>query len=188
MKRNQQKREKRAEARARKDIRCALCGGPMSQKRGKYCSEACAKNARAAQIREHGKRPYPTSVRPFTDDTVFLVHKWSQEGMTEVEIADVMARPIEQVEEALATPIADPRFPDTIEEVIFQPGQYACVDNGTFWLEPTARAVRNAVAVLTGQVKCPENVVFQAEFPQGDGIYTICETTYSTTYFCFLED
>lgn len=83
--------------------------------------------------------------------------------------------------------VADPRFPNTIKEVVLQPGQYACVSNGSFYLEPSERAVQNAIAVFSGEVDCPANVIFQAEFPQGDGIYRICESSYSTTYFCYKE-
>ena len=83
--------------------------------------------------------------------------------------------------------VADERFPDTIKEVVLQPGQYACVSNKSFYLEPSERAVRNTIAVLNGEVDCPENVIFQAEFPQGDGIYKVCESSYSTTYFCWKD-
>ena len=80
--------------------------------------------------------------------------------------------------------VKDERFPDSVVKVIFQKGQYYCINNRTFWNEPTARAWKNALDVLTGKVECPESVIFQAEFVQGHSVYKVCETPYSTTYFC----
>lgn len=79
--------------------------------------------------------------------------------------------------------IADLRFPDTMKEVIWAKGQYACIQNGTYWLKPSERAIENARKVLSGEVITPTNLVFQAEFIQGE-VYKTFETPYSTTYFC----
>lgn len=83
--------------------------------------------------------------------------------------------------------IADPRFPDTMKEVIWAKGQYACTQNGTYWLEPSERAIENARKVLSGEVITPNNLVFQAEFVQGE-VYKTFETPYSTTYFCLGQE
>lgn len=82
----------------------------------------------------------------------------------------------------------DSRFPDTIKECIEQPGQYAA------WYTTAnppleQRFIDNARAALEGEVDCPSNVIFQAEFKQGTGVFEISEvdTGYwsSTTYFCY---
>lgn len=82
----------------------------------------------------------------------------------------------------------DSRFPDTIKECIEQPGQYAA------WYTTAnppleQRFIDNARAALEGKVDCPSNVIFQAEFKQGTGVFEISEvdTGYwsSTTYFCY---
>lgn len=83
--------------------------------------------------------------------------------------------------------IADPRFPDTMKEVIWAKGQYACIQNGTYWLEPSERAIENARKVLSGEVTTPNNLVFQAEFIQGE-VYKTFKTPYSTTYFCLGQE
>ena len=45
-----------------------------------------------------------------------------------------------------------------------------------------------ATMALQGSIECPENVFYQANFTQGDGIYETHETSYSTTWFCYDEE
>ncbi len=48
--------------------------------------------------------------------------------------------------------VRDPRFPDTIREVIFQPGQFSVVSNGQFYKRTvTARAHEAAIDALRGR-------------------------------------
>ena len=81
--------------------------------------------------------------------------------------------------------VADSRFPNTIAEVIYAPGQYSCVGN-TRWLndEVPERCYINALAALQGDVECPAEVVYQANFIQGYEVYETYDTSYSITYFC----
>ena len=76
-------------------------------------------------------------------------------------------------------------FPDTVYEVIHQPGQYSCVDNGTFYTEPTEVAKEVADYLLRNGSDYPVEVVYQANFPQGSGTYKTLSTSYSTMYFCY---
>lgn len=64
------------------------------------------------------------------------------------------------------------KFPNSIENVIFESGQYQCTWDGNFNKEPTERCYRIAKEILYGKTTLPENVVFQGEFVQGSGIYT----------------
>ena len=90
--------------------------------------------------------------------------------------------------------VASETFPDTVYEVVTQNGQYhpAYADPGSFYGQ-RARADANAWAecrriaekALRGEVECPENVLYQANFPQGSGTYEIHRTSYSVTYFCY---
>lgn len=81
--------------------------------------------------------------------------------------------------------VNDGRFPNTISEVIYQKGQYACVGN-TRWNseEVPERCYNNALKVLNGEVQAPGDLIFQANFEQGTEIYKIFKTSYSITYFC----
>lgn len=73
-------------------------------------------------------------------------------------------------------------FPGTLEEVIYQPGQYACTWDGNFDKEPCDRAIRIAKELLEGGSVLPVDVVFQAEFPQGSGCYIQEQNTFLCTY------
>lgn len=82
--------------------------------------------------------------------------------------------------------VEDERFPSTIEEVVFQPGQYSPTWNGTYYNEPTDEAVEVAEMLLTDGSQIDESVVWQAEFVQGVGIYEVIESPWgSKMYFCY---
>ena len=75
-------------------------------------------------------------------------------------------------------------FPNTMREVIYQPGQYSCVDNGMIDYEYNQRAYNVAEDLLTSGSCLPKNVVFQAQFEQGDGTYVVVQNM----YFCYKGD
>ena len=97
--------------------------------------------------------------------------------------------------------VEDSRFPDTVKGVITQPGQYstkyATVEaanaiqatdskNGTYYYGTCEDSVK---AAMMGQVEMPSNVLYQANFSQGKGVW---KSVYfnsgwyaSTSYFCY---
>ena len=97
--------------------------------------------------------------------------------------------------------VEDSRFPDTVKGVITQPGQYstkyATVEaanaiqatdskNGTYYYGICEDSVK---AAMMGQVEMPSNVLYQANFAQGKGVW---KSVYfnsgwyaSTSYFCY---
>ena len=77
--------------------------------------------------------------------------------------------------------VADDRFPDTIEEVVFQPGQYACTWDGNYYKEPNEETIEAAKYLLENGTQIDESVVWQAEFVQGNGVYDII----GNMYFCY---
>ena len=82
--------------------------------------------------------------------------------------------------------VADDRFPDTISEVVFQEGQYAPTWDGAYYNEPTEAAKKVAKRLLEEGSQIDGSVVFQAEFPQGNGVYDTIESPWGTVmYFCF---
>ena len=81
--------------------------------------------------------------------------------------------------------VADPRFPDCIRSVIYQKGQYAPTWNGAIDKAPGERAVANAMRLLEGERFCPENVVWQAEFRQGRGVWRKVEEVGGVIWFCW---
>ena len=82
--------------------------------------------------------------------------------------------------------VADDRFPVTISEVVFQEGQYAPTWDGAYYNEPTEAAKKVAKRLLEEGSQIDGSVVFQAEFPQGNGVYDTIESPWGTVmYFCF---
>lgn len=77
--------------------------------------------------------------------------------------------------------VADSRFPNTLRGVVYQKGQYACTWNGAINKTPTQRAINNAKYVLDNGVTIPKNVVFQAQFKQGKGVWKYIQGH----YFCY---
>ncbi len=89
--------------------------------------------------------------------------------------------------------VKDSRYPSTIRKVLEQPCQYEGIDkNGVYFakrgnteleLKALERAWKTAKKVLENRdnIPIPENVVFQAQFKQGTGLY---KKLYNT-YFCY---
>ena len=75
-----------------------------------------------------------------------------------------------------------PSFPNTIYDVLHQPGQYC-----GFYATPTEQNIANARYVLENGSVLPENVVFQSLCTQGSGIHGTYYDPYmnNTTYFCY---
>lgn len=84
--------------------------------------------------------------------------------------------------------MASPLFPDTLQEVIYQPGQYAPAISG--WIEtvqPDERTIENARWLLENGSVLPEGVLGQSGEVQGpvyDSYYDAVLGT--TTYYCYL--
>ena len=80
--------------------------------------------------------------------------------------------------------VASEKYPNTVYEVIHQPGQYSTVS----WLAsqvPTEEAEEVTDYLLRNGSQYPEDVLYQANFPQGVGTYMTLSTSYSTMYFCY---
>lgn len=69
--------------------------------------------------------------------------------------------------------VADSRFPDNLYDVIYQnnPLQYKCTVDGNFEKTPGEETIEVAKYLLENGSQLPPNVIFQAEFKQGTGVY-----------------
>ena len=86
--------------------------------------------------------------------------------------------------------VADPRFPNTIYEVLTQKSQYGRFHwTGIVWPERASysvethavlRAYECAERILLGERALPSDVIWQAEFPQGSEVVAYQDGT----YFC----
>lgn len=81
--------------------------------------------------------------------------------------------------------VASSKYPNTIREVIYQKGQYSPTWNGAINKKPSEKAIKNAKRILNGERFCPTNVVYQAMFKQGSGVYKALKNPDGTTYFCY---
>lgn len=74
------------------------------------------------------------------------------------------------------------KYPNTMEEVISQEGQYSTYQTGEIECEPDERCLEIAEEILRFDLQkyYPDNLVFQAEFPQGSEIYE----QFGHEYFC----
>ena len=70
---------------------------------------------------------------------------------------------------------------NTIKQVATAKGQYACMRDGNAYKTPTETNKEVALELLKNGSVLPENVVFQALFKQGNGVY--CKI--NKTYFCY---
>lgn len=61
----------------------------------------------------------------------------------------------------------DSRYPDTMHDVIYQPGQYSTAKNGQIEKAATDRPRENAEYLLKNGSTIPEEIIFQANFRQG---------------------
>ena len=85
--------------------------------------------------------------------------------------------------------VASKYYPDNMYDVIYQKGQYSCTWNGMIDYEYNDRAYECAKFLLENGSMLPENVIFQAEFEQGDGTYKEIELTRGRKmYFCYKGD
>ena len=81
--------------------------------------------------------------------------------------------------------VKSPYFKEnTIRDVVYAPGQYSTVKSGAINQEPYPQTWIDMENFLRGRVDTglPENVVYQALFPQGSGTY---EHSPSGHYFCY---
>ncbi|PNV62812.1 cell wall hydrolase [Clostridium sp. chh4-2] len=77
--------------------------------------------------------------------------------------------------------VAHKEFPNTIKDVVFQKGQYACTWDGNYDREPTEQNWKNARILLEHGSVLPSCVIYQSGGKQGKGVYL--KTSYH--YYCY---
>ena len=118
----------------------------------------------------------PTVVRDFydDDDLYILSHLIYGEAGGESDECQLA------VGSVVLNRVKSSSFPNSIEGVVFAPGQYACTWDGNYDKEPSQRAIDNARYLLENGSTLPDGVVFQAQFVQGE-IYAEIDGE----YFCY---
>ena len=76
------------------------------------------------------------------------------------------------------------KFPNTLEGVIYQKGQYSTAKKLKN-ITPDTRTIDNAKLLLEGTRVCPDDILYQANFPQGTYTYKVInDSILGKTYFC----
>ena len=93
------------------------------------------------------------------------------------------------VGEVIMNRVASPEYPDSIHDVIYQKGQYACVNSARFaGLVPTKECIDAALRLLCGERRMVSSVVFQSNDLQGELFTMYTDRRLGTTYFCLSEN
>lgn len=80
--------------------------------------------------------------------------------------------------------VKDERFPNTIKEVVFQKGQYACTWDGNYDKEPSQAVIDVAIDLLKNGSQLPNYIIFHANFRQANSTYKIVDGV----YFCYYRE
>ena len=121
--------------------------------------------------------------------------KFVSEFMIDDKNLDILARIIEtevgapylddslsyEVGSVFLNRVSSDKFPDTFYEVAHQQGQYANAGSAVWYNEPSDRSKQIAQELLEHGSCLPPEVVWQANFPQGKGVYLY----HSGIYFCY---
>ena len=74
-------------------------------------------------------------------------------------------------------------YGDCIKSIALAPRQYTCFSGGGAYRTPTDLNIEVANELIANGSILPANVIFQAEFKQGDGVYA----QIGNTYFCYKD-
>ena len=146
---------------------------------GDYATGTAAESARNEKIAGMG-----LSDKPCTFDDLMLLSKiiYAEAGSEWLSDGWKMS-----VGEVVLNRVASPEFPNTIAEVLAQPGQYYGANSRYFNnLIPSLRCAQCAMRLLNGERNLEPSVVFQANFRQGGGVQTAYyDKALGWTYFCY---
>lgn len=124
------------------------------------------------------KEPVETTTEPFNEDVDLLARLIHAEAGSETCSDDLQ----KYVGSVALNRVMSKYYPSTLREVVYQDGQYECVMNGHIDKPATEREIRVAKWLYSVGSQLPREVVFQAEFIQGDGIYL----KEQNMYFCYV--
>ena len=93
------------------------------------------------------------------------------------------------VGEVVLNRVASPEFPDTIQGVVYQKGQYSVVNTARFAaMAPRSECVDAALRLLQGERHMVPGVVYQADYLQGELFSVYFDRRLGNTYFCLSEN
>lgn len=130
----------------------------------------------------HEQRKGEANVEPYCkytdEDLMWLAHIINAEGGGASYVTDDMCYGIGSV---VLNRVESDIYPNTIQEVITQQGQYSSCGSRLWDIPITERSLEIAQELIDTGSKYPSNVLFQAEFTQGSGVYEKVQNM----YFCY---
>lgn len=119
----------------------------------------------------------------FTEEDIYLLAQLVQAEAGSDWLPDELQLHVGSV---VLNRIANSKFPNTLNGVVYQPGQYTPAWTGAINNTPTERTLENVRWLIENGSISPINVVWQAEFKQGETVYWSYynEVAGSTTYIC----
>jgi hypothetical protein len=92
------------------------------------------------------------------------------------------------VGEVVLNRVASPEFPNTLQEVVYQRGQYTVVNTARFsTIRPRQECVDCALRLLLGERHMVPAVVYQADYLQGELFTMFPDRQLGSTYFCLSD-
>lgn len=81
--------------------------------------------------------------------------------------------------------VHDSRYPNSVKEVVFQSGQYGCVNNGSIYNNPTQKVIDNCKHVLDNGSTLPGYVIGQSGVALGPVYTSYYDSVLRTTIYFF---
>lgn len=130
------------------------------------------------------KSPLPENPPAYSDEDLYWLSRVIDAEAGSLWMPDWFQQAVGSV---VLNRMENERYANTIRDVVFEQGQYYCVDNGSVYEEPSEKSLRNAQYLLEHGSTLPQGILGQSEFVQGD-IYLEYHDPYlgSTTYFCYM--
>ncbi|MCC8024143.1 MAG: cell wall hydrolase [Clostridium sp.] len=119
-----------------------------------------------AYIKTESLSSVPTIVRAYSDQDLYI--------LAHVICGEAQNCPDDEqlyVGSVVLNRVSHPSFPNSINGVVFQPGQYACTKDGNYYREPTPQNWANARFLLENGSVLPGHVIWQSGGRQGKGVY-----------------
>jgi len=89
------------------------------------------------------------------------------------------------VGEMVLNRVASPEFPDTLEEVVYQRGQFLCTTQPEFSdLRPSRSCAEIALRLLEGERRLAPQVLYQSQWQIGPAYVRFFDRRLGYTYFC----
>lgn len=126
--------------------------------------------------------PTPEPVKTYSDEDLYWLSRvvFAEAGCD--WFPDWVQRDVASV---VLNRVVDSRYPSTIKDVIFDPGQYSCVDSGSIYNTPTQKVIDNCKYVLENGSTLPVSVIGQSAYAWGPIYKSYYDSILGTTIHFF---